>query len=115
MNACARSINEVNLMAVFLQESITSFAWMRLQKQTFFILVNRKAVELDNSRSNHILEIHNVFSAKTKYESQNYFVYLLSVIWEAGNRIVFSFSDGNFLRLEVGKIDMELRRISHKW
>lgn len=113
MDACARSINEVNLMSVFLQESITSFAWMRSQKQTFYILINRKAVESDNSRCNHILEVHNVSSAKTKKETKNYFIYLLSMICESGNKIVFSFSDGNCLKLEVSKLNVELRCISY--
>jgi hypothetical protein len=115
MNAYAKSINEINLMSVFLQESITSFAWMTFQKQVFYILINRKAVEYNNNRSNNILEIHNVCDAKTKFEPKNEFLYVMSMVCRSSNEIIFSFSDTNTLKLSVSKIFVELKSISREW
>ena len=115
MNASAKSINDINLMSVFLQQSITSFAWMRYQKQSFYFLLNRKNVEYDQMRSNNILEVRNVTSATTKFETKNYFLYIISMICESNNKIVFSFSDGNFLKLAVTQLDVEMKCISHNW
>ena len=116
----ALSTEEIHLISCLLQDSITRYSWIRLDKNKFKIALNRFCWELEAEhrqryRVHTLLIIHHIENMQNKNLQDNKDLKILLNVSYYNNKLYFTFDNDALLVLKVSEIKIFLYDVSKKW